>query len=110
METTTKVLKKPSEPKETWKTIIIFLIVVTITSAIFHYAIVNLYPSSIYIGGLMWCPAIAAFVTLKWMGRSISTLGLEKLEIYSPILFYPNLVCYDHLYPHLGLWIGRVNR
>ncbi len=74
METTTKVLKKPSEPKETWKTIIIFLIVVTITSAIFHYAIVNLYPSSIYIGGLMWCPAMAAFVTLKWMGRSISTL------------------------------------
>ena len=54
-----------SKRKETWDTIIIFLIIVTAISSLFHYAIVNLYPSRIYIGGLMWCPAIAAIITLK---------------------------------------------
>ena len=63
-----------SETKKTWITIIIFLAVVTVLSAIFHYAIVNLYPSRIYIGGLMWCPALAAFITLKIRGRSVSSL------------------------------------
>ncbi|WP_418644279.1 CPBP family intramembrane glutamic endopeptidase [Tenacibaculum insulae] len=47
---------------------------VTILSSLFHYAIVNLYPSRIYIGGLMWCPAVAAIITLKIKGRPISSL------------------------------------
>ncbi len=67
--------KTASETKETWKTILTFLVIVTILSSIFHYAIVNLYPSSIYIGGLMWCPAIATIITLKLKGRSISSLN-----------------------------------
>ena len=67
------MLQKVSEPKEVWRTIFIFLSIVTITSALFHYAIVNLYPSSIYIGGLMWCPALAAIVTLKLKRRSVSS-------------------------------------
>jgi len=64
-----------SETKETWNTIYIFLIIIIVLSSIFHYAIVNLYPSRIYIGGLMWCPAIAAIITLKIKGRSISSLN-----------------------------------
>lgn len=67
--------KKASEHKEAWKTIFIFLVIVTISSTLFHYAIVNLYPSRIYIGGLMWCPALAAIITLKLRGRSISSLN-----------------------------------
>ena len=67
--------KAASETKETWKTIFIFLVIVAILSSIFHYAIVNLYPSRIYIGGLMWCPAIATIITLKLKGRSISSLN-----------------------------------
>ncbi|WP_231373928.1 CPBP family intramembrane glutamic endopeptidase [Aureivirga marina] len=63
-----------TETKETWRTIGIFLVIVTILSAIFHYAIVNLYPSRIYIGGLMWCPAIATFITLKIKKRPIYSL------------------------------------
>ena len=66
--------KKASEKNEAWNSIFIFLTIVTITSAIFHYAIVNLYPSRIYIGALMWCPALAAVITLKLKGRSISSL------------------------------------
>lgn len=65
---------KVSVRNEAWNSIFIFLTIVTITSAIFHYAIVNLYPSRIYIGALMWCPALAAVITLKLKGRSISSL------------------------------------
>ncbi|SEB44459.1 CAAX protease self-immunity [Tenacibaculum sp. MAR_2009_124] len=67
--------KNLTERKQAWNTIFIFLIIVTALSSIFHYAIVNLYPSRIYIGGLMWCPAIAAILTLKIKGRSISSLN-----------------------------------
>lgn len=69
------MFNKTSERKEAWKTIFIFLAIVTVISAVFHYAIVNLYPSRIYIGGLMWCPAVAAIITLKLKGRSISSLN-----------------------------------
>lgn len=64
-----------SKRKETWNTIFIFLIIVTLLSSIFHYAIVNLYPSRIYIGGLMWCPAVATIITLKLKEKSISSLN-----------------------------------
>jgi len=80
--------------KEAWKTIFIFLSIVAILSSLFHYAIVNLYPSRIYIGGLMWCPAIAAIITLKLKGRSISTLHWNwgnwkyiRLSYFVPALY-----------------------
>ncbi|WP_431134148.1 CPBP family intramembrane glutamic endopeptidase [Psychroserpens mesophilus] len=60
--------------KETWITIFIFLgLVIALTSPL-HYAIVNLYPSRIYVGAIMWCPAIAAIITLKLKGRKMSSL------------------------------------
>ncbi len=68
------ILENPTERKETWETIFVFLAIVAILSSFFHYAIVNLYPSRIYIGGLMWCPAIAAIITLKLKKRAISSL------------------------------------
>lgn len=86
--------KKISEGKEAWRTIFIFLFIVTIISALFHYAIVNLHPSSIYIGGLMWCPALAAIVTLKLKGRSVSSLNWDwgnwkyiRLSYFIPALY-----------------------
>mgnify|MGYP003633421878 CR=1 FL=1 len=63
-----------SERKEAWKTIVLFLVLVVVLTSPFHYAIVNLYPSRIYVGAIMWCPAIAAFITLKIKGRKISSL------------------------------------
>ncbi len=66
--------KNLSKRKETWNTIFIFLIIVSIVSTPFYLAIVNLYPSRIYVGALMWCPAIAAIITLKIKGRPISSL------------------------------------
>jgi len=68
------MLEKKSERKNAWQTIFIFLVIVALLSSIFHYAIVTLYPSRLYIGGLMWCPALAALITLKFKGRSVSSL------------------------------------
>lgn len=69
------MLKNLPERKETWLTIFIFLGLTILLTAPFHYAIVNLYPSRIYVGAIMWCPAIAAFITLKIKGRKISSLN-----------------------------------
>lgn len=66
--------KNIPERKETWKTIFLFLALVLAITSPFHYAIVNLYPSRIYVGAIMWCPALAAFITLKIKGRKISSL------------------------------------
>ena len=80
--------------RDTWNTIGIFLIILIIFSSIAHYAIVNLYPSRIYIGGLMWCPAIAAIITLKLKGRSISSLNWDwgnwkyiRLSYFVPMVY-----------------------
>lgn len=69
------MLENILERKEAWKTIFLFLGLVVILTSPFHYAIVNLYPSRIYVGAIMWCPAIAAFITLKIKGRKISSLN-----------------------------------
>jgi len=69
------MLEKSSERKETWKTIFLFLAIVILITSPFHYAIVNLYPSRIYVGAIMWCPAIATVITLKIKGRKISSLN-----------------------------------
>lgn len=63
-----------STHRETWTTILIFLAIVTTLSAIFHWAIVNLMPTSLYVGPLMWSPAVAALLTLRIRGRAISSL------------------------------------
>ena len=88
------MLEDISGRKKTWETIFIFLVIVTILSSVFHYAIVNLYPSRIYIGGLMWCPAIAAIITLKLRGRSVSSLNWNwgnwkyiRLSYFVPALY-----------------------
>lgn len=86
--------EKLSERKKTWNTILVFLGILTVLSSLFHYAIVNLYPSRIYIGGLMWCPAIAAIITLKLKGRSISSINWNwsdwkyiRLSYFVPALY-----------------------
>lgn len=66
-----------SQRKETWKTIFLFLALVVLLTSPFHYAIVNLYPSRIYVGAIMWCPAIAAFITLKIKKRKIASLNWQ---------------------------------
>jgi len=67
--------KSIESKNQTWITIFIFLGLVIAFTSPFHYAIVKLYPSRIYVGAIMWCPAIAAIITLKIKGRKISSLN-----------------------------------
>lgn len=63
-----------TDKRAAWTSIAIFLIILAAISAIWHFAIVGLAPASIYVGALMWCPAIAAFLTLRLTGRRIASL------------------------------------
>jgi len=86
--------KTTSEIKEAWKTIVLFLILLTVLSSIAYYAILKLNPTSIYVGALMISPALAAFITLKIKKRPISSLPWSlkelkylKLSYMTPILY-----------------------
>lgn len=80
--------------KDTWNTIGIFLIFLTIFTTIAHYAIVYLNPTSKYIGVLMLSPMFATLVTLKLKGRSIKSLPWQlkdwkylRLGYFMPVLY-----------------------
>ena len=86
--------KTTPEIKEAWKTIFLFLILLTAFSSIAYYAILKLNPTSIYVGALMISPALAAFITLKIKKRPISSLPWSlkelkylKLSYITPILY-----------------------
>ncbi|OMP29967.1 CPBP family intramembrane glutamic endopeptidase [Mangrovimonas sp. DI 80] len=88
------MLKNLSERREAWKTIFLFLVLVVALTSPFHYALVNLYPSRIYVGAIMWCPAIAAIITLKIKKRPISSLNWNwgdwkyiRLSYFIPALY-----------------------
>lgn len=86
--------KSSIEIKEAWKTIIIFLVLLTSLSSLAYYAILKLNPTSIYVGALMISPALAAFITLKIQKRPLSSLPWSlnklkylKLSFLMPILY-----------------------
>ena len=69
------------EKKEAWKTIILFLLILSALSSIAYYAILKLNPTSIYVGALMISPALASFITLKVIKRPISSLPWNLKEL-----------------------------
>jgi membrane protease YdiL (CAAX protease family) len=86
--------KTSSVNKEVWKTIILFLLILSTLSSIAYYAILKLNPASIYIGTLMISPALASIITLKLRNRPISSLPWSlkelkylKLSYITPILY-----------------------
>lgn len=86
--------KTTADSREVWKTILLFLVLLTALSTIAYYAILKFNPSSIYVGALMIAPAIATFFTLKIKKRSFSSLpwGLKELKYLkrayiTPILY-----------------------
>jgi membrane protease YdiL (CAAX protease family) len=58
----------------TLATIGLFLVILAVASAIAHFAIIRLVPTSLYVGTLMMTPTLAAFLALKLRGRRISDL------------------------------------
>tara|TARA_R110002073_G_scaffold139232_2_gene289238 strand:+ start:15381 stop:16235 length:855 start_codon:yes stop_codon:yes gene_type:complete len=86
--------KLSTTTNEVWKTILLFLSLLTAFSAIAYYAILKLNPTSIYVGALMISPALAAFITLKIRKRPISSLPWRlnhrkhiKYAYFTPILY-----------------------
>ena len=80
--------------KEAWNSIIIFISLLLILSAIAYYAILKLNPTSIYIGALMISPSIAAFITLIIKGKKLSSLPWRlkefkyiKRSYFTPIIY-----------------------
>jgi len=80
--------------RNTWGTLGLFLIFLTVFTSLAHYALIKLNPTSIYIGGLMLSPALAAVLTLKIKGRSISSLPWSlknwkymRLGYLTPVLY-----------------------
>jgi len=66
--------QKATDKRSTITTLALFLVFLSIFSAVAHYAVVELVPSSLYVGALMITPTLAAFATLKLRGRKISAL------------------------------------
>ena len=66
--------KQTTDGGATIITLGLFLCTLMVTSAIAHFAIVELVPTSLFVGTLMMTPTLAAFVTLKLRGRKISSL------------------------------------
>ena len=63
-----------ADKKSTLTTLIVFLVILGGASALAHFALVYLVPTSLYVGALMMTPALAAFATLKLRGGKISAL------------------------------------
>ncbi len=65
--------------KEVWKRIIIFLFINFGLSAVFNYLIISSGSfrtgRGMYVLGVMWCPGLAALISCKLCGKSISELG-----------------------------------
>ncbi|NNK79956.1 MAG: CPBP family intramembrane metalloprotease [Flavobacteriales bacterium] len=83
-----------TERQEVWKIIMIFLVLLTVLSAIAYYAILRLNPTSIYIGALMMSPALASIITLKISNRPISSLPWRikdvkylRLSYFTPLVY-----------------------
>ncbi len=83
-----------SEFKETWKTLIIFSVVLLALSSIAYFAILKLKPTSIYVGALMISPALASIITLKIRKRPISSLPWSLKELKYLKLSYITTILY----------------
>ena len=97
-------------PRSSRKPVLIYLVLVFTFSSLFYFLI--LHSGSLgnrrgmYVWGLMWCPALAAMLTLRLNGRSISQLGWKwgetKCQIQS--WFIPRL--YASL-TYVVFWVAR---
>ncbi|RKR02869.1 CPBP family intramembrane glutamic endopeptidase [Maricaulis maris] len=83
-----------ADKRTTVITLLVFIGILTVLSALAHYAIVALIPTSLYVGTLMMMPAVAAFLTLKLRRRTIASLpwkwgkhGANRAGYLIPVLY-----------------------
>jgi uncharacterized protein len=68
-----------AEQRSSRQQVTIYLVIVFALSSIFYFLVLRAHTlgaaGGLYVRGLMWCPALAAFATLKLNGRKLSDLG-----------------------------------
>lgn len=99
--------------REVWKRIIIFLLINFGLSAVFNYLIISSGSlrtgRGMYVLGVMWCPGIAALVTCKLCGKSISELGWGWGKTKYQIASY--LIPFGYtLVPYLAVWLSGLGK
>src|ERR1035438_371213 len=89
-------------PNDHGRGIRVFLLYTLALSSVFYFFIVKSGHLGggwgAYVGGLMWCPGIAAILTCKYLGRPVSSLGWKwgntryQVACYLIPLFYSALI------------------
>jgi uncharacterized protein len=118
-----------SEPNQSRRQVVVFLLLLFAFSSVFYSLILIGHKigagNGIYVTGVMWCPALAAFATLKLNGRKLSELGWKWPETrfafaswFIPLLYttiaylivwtlglagFPNQEFMGHLVENMGL-------
>lgn len=83
-----------SSPRQVWT----YLLLVFLYSSVFYFLILHAQKltagGGLYVVGIMWCPALAAFTTLRLNGRSAADLGWKwparkyaAMSWYVPLLY-----------------------
>jgi len=74
------------------RAILVYLLVTWTFSSLFYFLIIRSAgtnaASGAYISGLMWCPAIGALLTCKYLGRPVAGLGWQWGETRYQVLSY----------------------
>jgi membrane protease YdiL (CAAX protease family) len=123
-----------SEPRGSRRQVMIYLLLVFVFSSVFYFLILRAHKlgagGGLYVIGIMWCPALAAFATLKLNGRKLSELGWKwpqtkyaTMSWFIPLLYatfayaivwasgrggFPNHEFMQHLVPRMGLHTSAV--
>jgi uncharacterized protein len=86
------------EPKPSRRQVMTYLLFVLMFSAVFYFLILRAHTlgggGGLYVVGLMWCPTLAALVTLRLNGRRLAELGWKwpegkyaAMSWYIPLLY-----------------------
>ena len=72
--------------------ILVYLLVTWTVSSLFYFLIIKSAGTNAaggaYTTGLMWCPAIGALLTCKYLGRPIASLGWQWGQTRYQVLSY----------------------
>lgn len=94
------------DPRETWKTIVLFLFLLSGCLAVGYFGLLKLHPSRMYVGVIMWSPGLAALITMRMRGRPVASLPWKWGEWRFNRQGYIVPVLYASLAYGLIWWLG----
>jgi hypothetical protein len=70
----------------------VYLLITFCISSVFYFLVINSGQlgggRGTYVAGLMWCPAVAALLTCKYLGRDVGSLGWKWGESRYQVMSY----------------------